>query len=301
MKISKHKIVLKHYEYEFDVKDKKVKQLCDFIEIRNLAQEDITDTSYAEIVYKNGYYWFHYSVEVKEKDSKLVFKPAGCDLGEIHSLAIATDNKALIISGRAIRSLQQYRNKALAELSKKMSRCTENSIKWTKYKKAYEDVQLKTDQQIAYLVHKTTKEGVDFLIKENVSDFVIGDPKGIEKGTKQDPRKRMKRKRRQQLSQWPYGELKEKLEYKCKLNGIKVHFVSESYTSQDCPFCEGRHYANGRRFICPLEKMEIHRDVNGAQNICRKKFQLAVRPVKVLYKQPVWYRSKSKVSPNRKA
>ncbi|WP_363550380.1 zinc ribbon domain-containing protein [Caldifermentibacillus hisashii] len=93
--------------------------------------------------------------------------------------------------------------------------------------------------------------------------------------------------------------VEKKLEYKCKLNGIKVHFVSESYTSQDCPFCGGRHFAKGRKFICSVTNQEIHRDVNGAQNICRKKFQLEPKTVKIVFKQPVWYRSK--VSPDRKA
>ena len=47
--------------------------------------------------------------------------------------------------------------------------------------------------------------------------------------------------------------------------------TEESYTSQDCPFCGGRHHANGRNFICSVHQTEIHRDVNGAQNIARKK------------------------------
>ncbi|WP_010652158.1 RNA-guided endonuclease InsQ/TnpB family protein [Oceanobacillus massiliensis] len=305
MVVSKQKIILKHYRYEMDVKDllltcnKKVKKLNDYIEIPNLAQEDISNISYGEIVYKNGYYWFHYVVEVSEKKINMVFKPAGCDLGEIHSLAIGTEDKALIISGRAIRAIKQYRAKALAELSKKMSRCKKGTKKWEVYSQACQRIKTKSRHQIDYLIHKSTKEAIDFLIKEKVSDLVIGDPTGIEKGTKRDPRKRKNRTRRQQLSIWSYGELKEKLEYKCKLNGIKNHFVSESYTSQDCPFCGGRHFSNGRRFICSVQKTEIHREVNGAQNICRKKFRLAVRPVDVLFKQPVWYRRK--VSPNKKA
>ena len=47
----------------------------------------------------------------------------------------------------------------------------------------------------------------------------------------------------------------------------------------------------GRNFICSVHKTEIHRDVNGAQNIARKKYPMEVKPiVSVVYKQPVWYK-----------
>ncbi|KXH81851.1 hypothetical protein AU377_06195 [Sporosarcina sp. HYO08] len=65
--------------------------------------------------------------------------------------------------------------------------------------------------------------------------------------------------------------------------------TEEIYTSQDCPFCGGRHQANGRNFSCSVHKTEIHRDVNGAQNIARKKYPIAVKTIiLVVYKQPVW-------------
>ncbi len=54
--------------------------------------------------------------------------------------------------------------------------------------------------------------------------------------------------------------------------------------------CKGRHKAKGRRFICSVHQTEIHRDVNGAQNICRKQFPMEVKSVDVVYRQPVWYR-----------
>ena len=84
-----------------------------------LAMEDLTKCNYAEIVWRNGAYWFTYSVEVPEKDiSSYEFKVAGGDLGEIHAVSVATEDKSLLISGRSIRSISQYRAKTLAELSK---------------------------------------------------------------------------------------------------------------------------------------------------------------------------------------
>ncbi|AZV44492.1 transposase [Peribacillus asahii] len=52
---------------------------------------------------------------------------AGGDLGEIHAVTVATEDRALVLSGRAMRSISQFRAKALADLSKKMSRCKKGS------------------------------------------------------------------------------------------------------------------------------------------------------------------------------
>ena len=76
-----------------------------------------------------------------------------------------------------------------------------------------------------------------------------------------------------------------------KLKGIIVTETEESYTSQDCPFCGGRHRTKRRTLICSVHKTEIHRDVNRAQNITRKIYPMEVKPMEsVVYKQPVWYK-----------
>ena len=73
---------------------------------------------------------------IPEKDlSSYEFKVAGGDLGEIHAVTVATEDKALLVSGRAMRSISQFRAKALADLSKKMSRCKKGSRQWKKYNK----------------------------------------------------------------------------------------------------------------------------------------------------------------------
>ncbi|MDM5188878.1 transposase [Bacillus sp. DX4.1] len=305
MKITDTTIQIKRVKYEVNLvnlltkKKKKnwnesIAKKNNAVSIPNLAIDDVKDCNYAEIVWRNGAYWFCYSVAVSEKDiSQYKKKVAGGDLGEIHAVTVATKDKALLVSGRAIRSISQFRAKALADLSKKMSRCKKGSRQWKKYKTARNRIRQKSKNQMEHLEHKTTKEVVQFLEQEQVTHFVIGNVAGIEKNTKQDVKKKQKnnKKRRQQLSLWNQGKIKQKLTYKAKLKGIKVEETEEVYTSQDCPFCGGRHKANGRRFTCSVHKTEIHRDVNGAQNIARKLHEMDVQPiVSVVYKQPVWYK-----------
>ncbi|MDM5155441.1 transposase [Bacillus sp. DX1.1] len=305
MEITDMTIKIKRVNYEVNLvnlltkKKKKnwnesISKKNNFVVIPNLAIDDVKDCNYAEIVWRNGAYWFCYSVAVPEKDiSQYKKKIAGGDLGEIHAVTVATKDKALLVSGRAIRSISQFRAKALADLSKKMSRCKKGSRQWKKYKTARNRIRQKSKNQMEHLEHKTTKEVVQFLEQEQVTHFVIGNVSGIEKNTKQNVKKKQKnnKKRRQQLSLWNQGKIKQKLTYKAKLKGIKVEETEESYTSQDCPFCGGRHKATGRRFICSVHKTEIHRDVNGAQNIARKIHEMDVQPiVSVVYKQPIWYK-----------
>ncbi|MED0762372.1 transposase, partial [Aneurinibacillus thermoaerophilus] len=56
------------------------------------------------------------------------------DPGEIHTLAaVATTGDSLIVTGRKIRSIHRLRNKKLAELQRKMSKCQKYSRQWKRY------------------------------------------------------------------------------------------------------------------------------------------------------------------------
>lgn len=46
-------------------------------------------------------------------------KVAGRDLGEIHAVTVATEDKALLVSGRAIRSISQFHAKIIGRSQQK--------------------------------------------------------------------------------------------------------------------------------------------------------------------------------------
>src|SRR3954471_13208242 len=135
MDISTDTITIKKAEYGFQLSDlltkKKKKNWNEkfpkkngAVVIPNRSEENLDECNYAEIVWRNGAYWFCYSIQVPQKNiSSYDCKVAGGDLGEIHAVAVATEDKALVVSGRAMRSISQFRVKTLADLSKKMSRC----------------------------------------------------------------------------------------------------------------------------------------------------------------------------------
>lgn len=301
--VTNNGIILKYYEPKYslvNVLKTKPEKRNDFllnkmdsrvsnhIIIPNLATEDLSNCTYLEIVWNRGY-WVHYVVEVMEEKPVIEQHPqkvAGGDMGEIHSVTVATEDKALVVSGRAIRSIQQWRSKCLAELNKKISRCQKHSRQWKKYVRAKINIISKSKKQLEDWIHKTTNEVITFLVKEKVTHFVLGNVCGIEKNTKQ--RSKTNSKRRQQLSQWNYGKLTQQFKYKTVLKGIHFEQTEESYTSQLCPFCGGKHKTKTRTFYCPIRKMGIHRDVNGAQNIARKQHTMDVQPVTIQFQQPIW-------------
>jgi len=60
------------------------------------------------------------------------------------------------------------------------------------------------------------------------------------------------------------------IEYKARLAGVEVEYISEEYTSQTCPVCGHRHKPSNRNFKCPVCGFEYHRDGVGAMNIYKK-------------------------------
>jgi putative transposase len=63
--------------------------------------------------------------EVKENN---FVNRAAIDVGEVHTIAAVTENGGnIIITGRKVRSIHRLRNKKLAELQRKMSKCTKGS------------------------------------------------------------------------------------------------------------------------------------------------------------------------------
>jgi putative transposase len=106
------------------------------------------------------------------------YKPnfsVGVDLGEVHTIGAFCENgQALLITGRKIRSLHQLRNKKLAEIQRRQSRFQKGSRQWKKYERAKQYVSSKSERQLRDGLHKTTKQFVDWCLKQSLSDVYIG-------------------------------------------------------------------------------------------------------------------------------
>ena len=58
------------------------------------------------------------------------------------------------------------------------------------------------------------------------------------------------------------------IEYKARLEGIKVEYVNPAYTSQICPSCGTKNKTKDRKYTCSCG-YEKHRDLVLAINIAK--------------------------------
>jgi putative transposase len=218
-----------------------------------------------ELCYDNGLYLAVSYEDGVENKSYCKNHSVGVDPGEIHSLAaFRKDGKSLIITGRKVRAIHRLRNKKLAEMGRLQSRCKKESRQWKKYQKAKKFILSKSEKQLRDALHKTTKRFVDWCVEQSVSDVHLGDIEGVQRNTRK--KKRVHRKQAQKLSNWSFGKVKQYMTYKLEREGIRIHLVDESYTSQTCPVCQKRNPTSSRNYRCECGYTE-HRDIHGARNI----------------------------------
>lgn len=191
---------------------------------------------------------------------------AGVDLGQIHSITSYSENgNSIIITGRKANSIKRLRNKKISELQRKMSKCKKGSRQWKKYNRAKQYILSKSNAQLKDILHKTTKQFVDWCMENEVKKIVVGDVEGVQRKTK----KKKKATINQKLSQWQFGLLYKYLEYKLKAKGIGITKIGEEYTTQTCPVCGRRKKTSTRNYVCKCGYIE-HRDIHGSKNILSK-------------------------------
>ena len=210
-----------------------------------------------------------------QAELKTTGQEAAIDLGEIHGIAAVTESgEAMVSTSRKLRSIKRLRNKKYKELGKKRSRCTKGSRQWRKLTRAMQRLKTKTDNQQRDILHKQSRQFVDWAEEHDVRIVYVGDVEGVQRNTsarkKSNPKhERRSRKHNQRMSQWPFGLLVGYLTYKLKEKGVLLETIDESYTTQTCPVCTRRKKPSGRMYRCKCG-YALHRDVHGARNILSK-------------------------------
>jgi len=76
----------------------------------------------------------------------------------------------------------------------------------------------------------------------------------------------------QKISQWPHGQFVKYIAYKSAKEGMKAHYIPEDYSTRTCSGCRrvAKRAPQGRVYACPRCGAVIHRDANGASNICSR-------------------------------
>jgi len=223
------------------------------------------------IVPKTGCYVIEVIYEVKENKPKQNQRVAAIDLG-LNNLATVVTNDGdnpILISGKKIKSINQYYNKMT---SKQKSLLPNNTFT----SKSLDRLWLKRNNKISYEIHKITKFLANYFDERDVSKVIIGNNSGWKTGIN------LGKRNNQNFVNIPYSKFINQLTYKCQLLGITVITREESYTSKasfldydEIPNYEDetKPKFSGKRIKRGLYRSttrKINADVNGAYNIMVK-------------------------------
>ena len=223
------------------------------------------------IIPKSGCYVIEVVYEVEENRLKKNQRVAAIDLG-LNNLATVVTNDGdnpILISGRKIKSINQYYNKMT---SKKNSLLPYNVFT----SKSLDRLWLKRNNKISYEIHKVTKFLANYFDERDVSKVIIGYNSGWKNGIN------LGKRTNQNFVNIPYTKFINQLTYKCQILGITVITREESYTSKASflDYDEIPNYKDevkpkfsGKRVKRGLYRSttrKINADVNGAYNIMVK-------------------------------
>ncbi len=176
----------------------------------------------------------------------------GVDLG-VNTLIAATDGQTVVlVNGRQVKAVVQYRNKQLASISQKQAPMTKGSRRWKRLQRRKHQVLDTTQRKIRDACHKATH-----IVKETFpgATCYVGEPFN-------DASQKRGRTEAQQVSQACTRTIINQLDY--KTSGAIT--VNEAYSSQTCPVC-GERSKHKRTYRCPRCGATGPRDAVGSVNI----------------------------------
>ncbi|MDK0980770.1 transposase [Clostridium perfringens] len=223
------------------------------------------------------FFEIQYIYEAREIQSNLDKNNAlAIDFG-VDNLAtcITSSGKSFIVDGRRLKSINQWSNKENARLQ---------SIKDKQgYKNKYTNRQLKNtrkrNNKVNDYMNKTARIIINYCLDNNIGTIVCGYNETFQRKTN------IGKINNQTFTNIPFGILREKIEYLCKLHGITFVKQEESYTSKASFFDRDiipvynddnpkEYKFSGKRVKRGLYQTKegklINADINGALNILSK-------------------------------
>ena len=222
------------------------------------------------------YFEIQYIYEVEEVQRKLNKENVlGIDLGIDNLCTCVTNTGAsFIIDGRKLKSINQYYNKINAKLQsikdkQKIERTTLRQKRITR----------KRNNRINDYLSKAARTIVNYCLNNDIGKLVLGYNEDFQRNSN------IGSINNQNFVNIPYGKLRGKLIYLCKLYGIEFKLQEESYTSK-ASFFDGdeipiydkenlqEYIFSGKRIKRGLYQTskgyQLNADCNGALNILRK-------------------------------
>ena len=231
---------------------------------------DLDNLKQVRIMLRNELIVIEVCYEVIEKDKKLDNKRyLSIDIG-VDNLAAITNNfdgRQWLISGKPLKSENQYYNKINAELKSKAKKCNNKNIT-----ERIRKITRNRNNFMKTYMHKASKKLLEIALSCDVSKVIIGHNKGWKQGTN------MGKRCNQNFVGIPFNQFIAYIKYKCEIEGIEVIEVNESYTSGTSYIDREKpiksNYNKSRRIKRGLFKSDkgrvLNADINGSYQINKK-------------------------------
>lgn len=262
----------------------------DSLVLPRLSEYLDSDIRQAELTWRVDHYELCLTIDTGfvNPPAKQEGQVAGVDLGEVNIAAVVTEaGDSLVVSGRALRSVKRLRNKRHAVLTSLLSRCKPGSKRHRRLMKSKAKASVKLYRQQRDIFHKASRQVVKFCQAHDVNAIAVGDVRSAQDGVN------LGKNSNQKVSQWAHGQFVQYVAYKSAEYGMRTTYTPEDYSTRTCSCCGlvKSSAPRGRLYACPGCGAVIHRDANGASNICsRAKYGSYgfVQVQTIMYLRPIW-------------
>lgn len=261
IKLSLSKRMLEKYEVKslnFLI-PRKLRKLVDFSRVKMIKIKQEVKNIEINVIYERE--------EKKAIEGNTNIMSIDLGLNNIVGCTNKDNSNSILISGKEAKSKNKYINEKIRKLQQIEMKMRKTSKKYKNTKQIKKLYEYRKNYMNTYM-HKVSKIVIEYAKVNKCGVIVIGDLKDI--------KQRMNYNKN--FVQIPLYKLVQKIEYKAKLEGIKVEKISEKYTSGvsalDREDIIKENYNKKRRISRGIfvtnRGIKINADINGSLNILRK-------------------------------
>ena len=261
IKLSLSKIMQEKYEVKslnFLI-PRKLRKLVDFSRVKMIKIKQEVKNIEINVIYERE--------EKKAIEGNTNIMSIDLGLNNIVGCTNKDNSSSILISGKEAKSKNKYINEKIRKLQQIEMKMRKTSKKYKNTKQIKKLYEYRKNYMNTYM-HKVSKIVIEYAKVNKCGVIVIGDLKDIKQGMNYN----------KNFVQIPLYKLVQKIEYKAKLEGIKVEKISEKYTSGvsalDREEIIKENYNKKRRISRGIfvtnRGIKINADINGSLNILRK-------------------------------
>ena len=238
---------------------RKLRKLVDFSRVKMIKIKQEVKNIEINVIYERE--------EKKAIEGNTNIMSIDLGLNNIVGCTNKENSNSILISGKEAKSKNKYINEKIRKLQKIEMKMKKTSKKYKNTKQIKKLYEYRKNYMNTYM-HKVSKIVIEYAKANKCGVIVMGNLKDIKQGMNYN----------KNFVQIPLHKLVQKIEYKAKLEGIKVEKISEKYTSGvsalDREEIIKENYNKKRRISRGIfvtnRGIKINADINGSLNILRK-------------------------------